>query len=249
MTTLSLITVTYYFSVQNLQAQTVVLKASKAQQNFQSLDNLILSTMGQPGSSSTIDLSDSGGTTKIQPTSNILVISVNDGSSINQTIFNSTVGQAIYELPTASSINMGFYLEGDSQTITNQSGASPSQLYIAPGAQGPELQLKFRPTVTYATAGIQNGQAANNIRIYIVNFNTSDSITLRGDLPLKISCTNTQLTTQTYQVFYQAESLAITSSMDGITGTVSIPISNTAQGAIINVETVISNVSLQRWIR
>ncbi len=248
-TTLSLITVTYYFCVQNLQAQTIVLKASTAQHNFQSLDNLILSMLGQPGSSNTIDLSDSGGIAKIQPTSNILVISVNDGSSIDQTIFNSTVGQVTYELPTAASINMGFYLEGDSRTITNQSGASPSQLYIASGSQGPEIQLRFRPTVTYATAGLQNGQAVNDVRVYIVNFNASESITLRGGLPLKISCISTQLTTQTYRVFYQAESLAITSQLGGTNGTVSVPISSTAQGAVINIETVISNVSIQRWIR
>jgi len=248
-TTLSLITVTYYFSVQNLQAQTIVLKASTAQRNFQSLDNIILSTLGQPGSSNTIDLSDSGGKTRIQPNNNNLVISVTDGSSIDQTIFNSTVGQVIYELPTSASIDMGFYLEGDSQTITNQSGASPSQLYIASGAQGPEINLRFRPTVTYVTAGLQNGQAVNDIRIYIVNFNTSIPLTLAGDLPLKISCINTQLTTQTYQVSYQAESLTITSQLDDTNGTVSIPISNTDQGAIINIETVISNVSIQRWIR
>jgi hypothetical protein len=248
-TTLSLVTVTYYFSVQNLQKQAIVLKASIAQQNFRSLDNLILSTLGQPGSSNTIDITDSGGTTKIQPSSNILTISLNDGSSIDQIIFNSTVGQVACELPTVASMNIGFYLEGDSQTITNQSGASPSQLYLASGAQGPEIQLKFRPTVTYSNGGLQNDQAVNDIRVYIVNFNTSDPITLRGDLPLKISCVNTQLTTQTYQVFYQLQSLAITSQLDGTNGTVSIPISNAPQGAIINVETVVSNISIQRWIR
>jgi len=247
-TTLGLITVTYYFSVQNLQSQSIALKASTAQQNFQSLDNLILSTIGQPGSSNTIDLSDSGGTANIQPTSNTLTISINDSASINQTIFNSTVGQVIYLLPTAGSMQMDFYSEGDSQTITNQSGASPSQLYITTGSQGPEIQLQFRPTVTYVAAGLQNGRAVNDIRIYIVNLNASVPLRLQGDLPLQISCKNTQLTCQTYQVSYQPKSLVITSQLNGADGSVSIPLSGTAQGSIINVETVISNVSIQRWI-
>jgi hypothetical protein len=240
--------VTYYFSVQNLQLQSLALKASTAQQNFVSLDNLVLSTMGQPGSSNTIDLSDCGGTTNIQPASNILTISVNDGLSIDQTVFNSTVGQVTYDLASLGSLDLGYYLEGDSQTITNQSGSSPSQLCIASTPQGPEIQLQYRPTVTYVADGYQNGQAVNDIRIYIVNLNSSDTVDLQGDLPLQISCTSTQLTTQTFQVSYQPENLAITSQLNGIDGSVSIPISSTAQGAVINIETVISNVSIQRCV-
>ena len=155
MSTLAIITVTYYFAVENINTQSEALKVSTAQQDFVSLDNVILSTLGQPGSSSTIDLSDSGGSTNIQPTSNILTINVTDNSSIDETIFNSSVGQVTYELPCSGSIDTGLYLEGDSQTITNQSGASPSQLYITNGLQGPEIQLQYRPTVTYATAGLK----------------------------------------------------------------------------------------------
>ena len=80
--TLGIITVTYYFAVENINTQSEALKVSTAQQDFISLDNDILSTLGQPGSSSTIDLSDSGGSTNIQPTSNILTINVTDNSSI-----------------------------------------------------------------------------------------------------------------------------------------------------------------------
>ncbi len=246
--TLGIITVTYYFAVENINTQSESLKVSTAQQNFVSLDNVILSTLGQPGSSSTIDLSDSGGSTNIQPTSNILTINVTDNSNIDETIFNSSVGQVAYELPCSGSIDTGLYLVGDSQTITNQSGASPSQLYITEGPQGPEIQLQYRPTVTYATAGLENGQAVNDIRIYIVNLNSSDPIALQGELPLQISCTSTQLTTETYHVPYQPENLAITSQLNGANGSVSIPISSTSDGAIIYIETVISNVSIERWV-
>ena len=103
--------------------------------------------------------------------------------------------------------------------------------------------------MTYAAAGLQNGQAVNDIRIYIVNLNSSSPIALRGDLPLQISCTNTQLTTETYQVSYQTENLVITSELNGVNGNVTIPISSTVEGSIIHVETVISNVSIERWIR
>lgn len=242
--TLGIITVTYYFAVENINTQSETLKVSTAQQDFISLDNDILSTLGQPGSSSTIVLSDSGGSTNI--TSNILTISVTDNSSIEQTIFNSSVGQITYELPCSGSIDTGLYLEGDSQTITNQSGASPSQLCITEGPQGPEIRLQYRPTVTYATAGLENGQNVTDIRIYIVTLNSSDPMPLYGELPLQISCTSTQLTTETYPVSYQPENLAITSQLNGANGSVSIPIS---KGSIIYIETVISNVSIERWIQ
>ena len=241
--TLGIISVTYYFSVENISTQSEALKVSTAQQNFVSLDNVILSTLGQPGSSATFDLSDSGGLTNIQPTNNTLTITVNDNSSIDDTIFNASVGQINYELPFSGSLGTGLYLEGDSQTITNQSGSSPSQLYITNGAQGPEIQLQYRPTVTYATAELENGQAVTNIRIYIVNLNSSDSIAVGGELPLQISCASTQLTTETYQVS-QPEDLVITSQLNGVNGSISIPISS----SIIYFETVVSNVSIERWI-
>ncbi|MGD0995229.1 MAG: hypothetical protein ABR909_06865 [Candidatus Bathyarchaeia archaeon] len=247
--TLGIITVTYYFAVENINTQSEALKVSTAQQDFISLDNDILSTLGQPGSSSTIDLSDSGGLTNI--TSNILTINVTDNSDIDETIFNSSVGQVTYELPCSGSIDTGFYLVGDSQTITNQSGASPSQLYITNGPQGPEIQLQYRPTVTYAAAGYEDGQAVYDVRIYIVNLNSSALIAWGGELPLQISCTSTQLTTETYNVPYQPEpvNLVISSQLNGASGSVSIPISSTHEGSIIYIEKVISNVSIERWIR
>jgi hypothetical protein len=247
--TLGIITVTYYFSVERLNTQSETLKVSTAKQNFLSLDDVILSTLWQPGSSATFDLTDSGGLTNIQPTSNVLTISINDNSSIEETIFTSSLGKVTYELPYSGSSETGLYLKGDSRTITNQSGSSLSQLCIANGVQHPEIQLRYRPTVSYATGGLENGKAVTEIRIYIVNLNSSDPIALQGELPLKISCTSTQLTTKTYEVSYQPENLAITSTLDGVNGSVSVPISSTPEGAIINIETVISNISIERWIR
>ena len=176
--TLSIVSFTYYFSVERVNSQGQTLKVSTAKQNLLSLDNEIISTLWQPGSSSTFDLIDSGGLTNIQPTSNVLTFSINDNSGIQETIFNTSVGKVTYELPYSSSSQTGLYLKGDSRTITNQSGSSTSQLCIANGAEHPEIQLQYRPTVSYATAGFENGKAVNNIRIYIVNLNSSAPISL-----------------------------------------------------------------------
>jgi hypothetical protein len=246
--TLAMISFTYYFAVEKVNAQGQILKVSSAKENMLSLDDSVLSTIGQPGSSSTFEIVDSGGLLRIQPTNDTLTLSINVTSSTEQTIFNSSIGNVIYELPYTPTAQTGLYLKGDSRTIICQTDSTISQLFIENGAEHPQINLQYRPTVTFATAGLENGKTVNNIRIYLVNLNTSASIASQGDLPLQISCTNTQLISQTYEV-PSSENLGMTSVLNGEIGKVSIPISSTAQGAIIHLETVISDVSMERCIR
>ena len=247
--TLSIVSVTYYFSVEKVNSQGQSLKVSTAKESLISLNNEIISTLGQPGSSTTFDLIDSGGLLKIQPTSNVLTLSINGNSEVQETIFNASIGKITYQLPYSSTSQTGLYLEGDSRTITNQSGSSTSQLCIANGAEHPEIQLQYRPTVTYSVAGLENGKAINNLRIYLVNLNSSAGISLQGQLPLQISCTNALLETKNYEVSNAFGKLALISVLNGVQGSVSVPISSTIQGSIIHLEIVISNISIQRWIR
>jgi hypothetical protein len=247
--TLSIVSFTYYFSVEKVNSQGQTLKVSTAKESLISLNNEIISTLGQPGSSTTYDLIDSGGLLKIQPTSNVLTLSINDGFDIEEIILSTSIGKITYQLPYSSTSQIGLYLEGDSRTITNQSGSSTSQLYIASGAEHQEIQLQYRPTVTYSVAGLENGKVINTVRIYVVNLNSSSEISLKGELPLKISCTNTLLELKNYEVSNDVVSLSITSVLNGVRSSVSVPISSTTEGAIIHLETVCSNVSIQRWIR
>jgi len=247
--TLSIVSFTYYFSVEKVNSQGQTLKVSTAKQSLLYLNDEIIATLWQPGSSSTFDLRDSGGLLKIQPNINVLTLSVNDSFTIQETIFNTAIGKITYQLPYSSSSETGLYLKGDSRTITNQSGSSTSQLSIANGAEHPEIQLQYRPTVTYVAAGLENGKPINNIRIYIVNLNSSSVIAQQGDLPLQISCVNTQLESRNYDVSYRVGSLTLTSILNDVRGSVSVPISSTSVGAIVHIETVVSNISIQRWIR
>jgi hypothetical protein len=247
--TLSIVSFTYYFSIEKVNSQGQTLKVSTAKQSILSLNDEIIATLGQPGSSSTFDLRDSGGLLKITPNINVLTLSVDDSSSIQETIFNTTIGKITYQLPYSGSSETGLYLIGDGRTITNQSGSSTSQLCIANGAEHPEIQLQYRPTVTYVAAGLENGKAINNIRIYIVNLNSSSVIAQQGDLPLQISCVNTQLDSRNYDVSYRVGSLTLSSILNDVRGSVSVPISSTSVGAIVHIETVVSNILIQRWIR
>ena len=97
--TLSIVSFTYYFSVGKVNSQGQTLKVSIAKESLISLNNEIISTLGQPGSSTTFDLIDSGGLLKIQPASNVLTLSINDSYDIEETILNTSIGKITYQLP------------------------------------------------------------------------------------------------------------------------------------------------------
>ena len=246
---LGIISITYYFAVEKVNTRSTALKISTAKQDMLSFDETLLAVLWQPSSARTFEFGDSGGEVNVQPSANTLIINVTDNSEVAATIFNEAIGQVMYELPYSETSDTGLFLKGDSRTITNQSGSVITQLSIRSGAEHPEILLRYRPTVSYTTAGVESDKAVNNVRIYVVNLNSSETIALFGKVPLKISCVATQITTTTYNLSYEPETLLLTSILDGVSGQVSIPISSTASGAIINVEIVLCNVTIQRWVR
>lgn len=246
--TLGLISVTYYFAVERVNAHSQTLKISSAKQDLIFLDENLVSVVWQPGSARTVWVSDSGGKLNVQPLANSLEISVTDNRDINETVFNETTGQLTYELPYSESPETGLFLKGDSRAIANNSGSSMTQLYIRSGAEHPEIALRYRPAVSSSTMGTEGNKIVNNIRIYVVNLNSSDSIALYGEVPLRISFESTQITTATFSLSYVPDALLVTSVLDGTSGQVSVPISGTAYGAIVNVEVVQCNIKVARSV-
>jgi hypothetical protein len=246
---LGVITITYYFAIERVNAGSQVLKVSMAKQNMNSLDDNVLSVLWQPGSSRTMEFSDSGGRLNVQPSSNSLVINITDNNEVADTLFNASVGQTIYELPYTESADTGLYLKGDSRVIVNQTGSAITQLYIRNGLKHPEILLCYRLVTSSTTSGIESNRTVNNLRIYVVNLNSSQNIGIMGQIPLRISCNNIENTVTTHNISYQPTALTVAASLDGIQGQVSIPISSTAYGAIINVELVVCTIKIERWVR
>jgi hypothetical protein len=246
-TMLGMISITYYFSVEKVNAQSQTLKVSTAKQDMTSFDDAIMSTLWQPGSARRIDFSDSGGTLKVQPAVNSLNINVTDGS-FSDNIFNGTIGQVAYELPYSHEIDTGFYLKGDSRPITNQSGAGLTQLSIVNGVPHPELILRYRPSASYTTIGTENNKPVNNVRVYVVNMNSSDTVTLMGKVPLKISSLTAQITTTTYDLPYTPDMLFLNSAIGDDSGQTSIPIQGSVDGVIIQLEVVQCIIQIQRVV-
>ncbi len=247
--TLGLISITYYFAVEKVNARSQALKVSTAKQVFLSLDETFMSIVWQPGSARTFEVVDSGGKLCVQPNATSLEISITDNQDLNETVFNQITGQITYQLPYSESPETGLFLKGDSRTITNQSGGLITQLCIRSGAEHPEILLRYRPALSYTVSGTEDDKPVNNLRLYVVNLNGSDPVDLYGELPLKISCASTQMTTATYNLVYGPENLVVTSVLGGTRGQVSVPILTNDNGAIINVETVVCNVNVERCLR
>ncbi len=247
-TTLGLISVTYYFSVEKVNAQSQSLKVATAKQDVSALDQKVMAVVAQVGAARTLEFADSGGRLKVQPSSNPLAISISDGLQVEAEIYNQTVGQVAYELPYVDTPDTGFYLKGDSRTITNQSGAVMSQLCVTNGLEHVELLLRYRPHVTVVSGGLEAGRTVNTLRVYVVNLNASDSVALYGKVPLRISCTSTHVTSLSYTLSYEAQTLTVASAFTDAVGSVVVPLSSTPTGAVINVEVVECNVSIARCI-
>jgi len=247
--TLGIVAFTYYFSVERVNAQGQILKVSTAKTNMLSLNDAIVETLWQSGASSTYCLTDSGGRLNVLPQNCTLTVTVNATSEIEAVIFAGEVGKVTYELPYQSSSETGLYLKGDERSVTNQSGASLSQVAIENGAEHPEITVRYRPSVTYVVSGEQDGKPVTDVRIYIANLNSSHPISLMGELPLQAVCQQTQLTTQDYQVSLDVEALTVSAVLDGKAGSVSIPIITSPSGGVVHLELVICNISIERWLR
>jgi hypothetical protein len=247
--TLFMVAITYSFAVERINAQGQDLKVSTAQGNMMALSEDLSSVLWQSGSSQTFDFTDSGGQLNVEPTANPLSISITDNKNISATIFDNSVGWIVYELPYSETADIGLFLSGDDRAILNQSGFSMTQMYIQNGAEHNEILLRYRPTVSSIVTGTQDNKTVNDVRIYVVDLNSSKLIELMGEVPLKITCESTESYVTPYPVPYRIKSLSVTASFGDIRGRVSVPINSTSYGAIVNIELVVCNVSVERWVR
>ncbi len=239
-----LISVTYCFAVIRINAEGESLKVSAAERGMLSLENSIMSVAWSPGSSEICYFEDYGGKIRIAPEEKRLIVNVT-GGSFSETVFNSSVGKVVYEL-NPSKMQTREFLKGDGRVIINQSSFPMAQLYVSPGSEFQEATLCYRPFASSAVAGSSGGKPVNNLRIYIINLNSSQSLTLTGEFRLRVTCVDVVSTSLSHDFSYQIESLTVKVNFDGVNGEVSLPISSNANGAIVEVETVTCNIKLQK---
>ena len=239
-----LITATYYFAINSLTANSQELKVSGVEQEMLSFEKVVKFVTWSPGTCQTFEFGDFGGTFKVMPTSKRLTLNLTDNSSFEQVFFTSSIGEIVYELPPSETQD-NMFLKGDSRVIMNESSATMTQVYIAQGNGHYEITLGYRPLASSTVTDSSSEKPTNNLRIYIINLNSSESVTRRGSLHLKATCINVTSSWLSYDFPNPITSLMVKADFDGSSGTVSLPISSGAQGALVNLETVICMVKIE----
>ncbi|MGQ9460121.1 MAG: hypothetical protein ACUVRA_02675 [Candidatus Bathyarchaeaceae archaeon] len=240
-----IISLTYYLAVSRINSKSQLLKVSAARQGMLYLEDSIASVAWSPGSSQVYSFDDCGGKLRVAPEAKSLLINLTD-NSFYDIVLNASVGKAVYELPPSEYPADNLFLKGDSRVVINQSRFTMTQLYVSHDAESPEITLCYRPLVSSTEVGSNGGKPVNSLRIYVISLNSSQNLTLQGNFYLEIVCLNVASSLRSYNFSYQINSLLVKVDFDGATGEVSLPISSSTEGALVNVEIITCDIRLQR---
>jgi len=241
-----IVSATYYVSVTKIQARGQLLNISVAKQNMLYFEDSIGFTKWAPGTSSVYHFEDSGGIFKTIPTTKSLLVNITDNDTFHTIAFNSSIGKAVYELPSAGMAVSTLYMKGDRRAILNQSMFTMAQLYLSPGTPSPELTLTYRPLATISETGFNQGKPINTIRLYIIKLNASTTLTAQGEFNIKSTCRNVTSNLQTYNFSYPINTIFVKATLDERSDQVILPVSSNTNGAFVKIEVIVCNVELER---
>lgn len=231
----------YYLATVRVGAQRGDLKFTAAEEKMLELGSSIDAVAWSPSSSEVISFSNYGGSLRVEPGSRRLIIEVGIGSS-TYTLLNITTGSAVYEMPSSKGSKSGSYLKGDSRTVVNRSTSIMSQIYIL-GDEGEELIVGYRPLVSSSIGGLVDGRRINNIRVYIINLNASEELSLSGEFHMGVRCEGVSSSLHTYNAS-SVSSVSVAATLEGVYGSVLVPVESGPGGVQIRVEAVVCSVRL-----
>lgn len=239
-----IISTTYYLAITRISAKGQALNFAGAKQAMVSLENDIEDVLWSPWASRAQYVDDFGGNFEIEPTAKPLIVNITDGT-FHEVIFNSSVGRSVYQLYYAEPGSSGSFLRGDSRVIINDNSLTLAQLQIVTGQTSQEIQLSYRPFASSTVTDLSGSKPVNSIRVYIVSMNSSENLTFPSSFYLKTRCQSVYSTTRSYNLSYSVSSVQVEAILDGVDGSVSLPISSNQSGAILVVEVLICNIQLQ----
>jgi len=234
---------TYYVAMSSVSTRSTRLSYAAAKQDMLALENTIRSVSWSSGSSMVKEFQGHGGEFETKPNDRRLIINVSVGST-SEIVFNSTIGYVRYELPASDRGEVGWYLQGDTNPIVNQSFLDMAQMYIRAGNNCQEIYLGYRPLAISFLDSSQNGQI-NVIRIFIINLNSSESLLFTGEFRLRIRCLNITSQTRSYNITDPVSHAAVRATVDGETGVVHLPLSSGDSFTLVRLEILVCNVKLE----
>jgi len=240
-------TVAYSYSLAQIENRKQDLNLNAAERKNLELETSISTTAWQPGAIRITSFSNYGGKLKIQPSGNNLQLNTTMNTTV-VTLFDSSTGRCIYELPSTVVGHYGRWFRGDERAITNQTASVQAQVSVGAGTEYQELNTRYRPTVSSSLGELTVGRRVNKIRIYIINLNSSTSLQSSGEFHIKAAVEDVTIVTQRYDLDASITSITLTADLAGVTDSVEIPITPGPSGSTVHYELVISSVKLTEVI-
>ncbi|MCW4052901.1 MAG: hypothetical protein NWE78_06825 [Candidatus Bathyarchaeota archaeon] len=240
-----IVSATFYISVVEIQARGKLLNIAVAKQNMIALEKSIGAAKWSPDTSIVCSFEDAGGIFLTHPIDKKLLINVTDGQ-FQELVFNDNVGRAIYQLPSTETSISTLYMTGDRRAIINQTEFTMSQMYLSSGELTPEVTLTYRPLATISETGFRNGKPVNTLRIYVISLNQSTDIMAQGSFRVKATCTEVISQLHTYNLTNTATNISVKATFDGRSDLVILPVSSNTNGALVQVETLLCRIKLER---
>lgn len=237
-------TVAYSYSLRQMASRKEDLKLIAAEEKALDLEEAISGVAWSPGGARTLVFSDYGGQLRVEPGSNHLQLNLTMGN-FTVTVFDSDTGRFVYELPSTVVSHFGWWLRGDVRSIVNQSSAYQAQMRIGTGDEHQELVAGYRPLVSSSVGDLVSGRRVNNIRIYVVNLNCSQSMHSGGEFYIRVACMNVSTGVHSNDLNSSVTTVEITADLNGVEGTVEVPLTLGPSGSAARVEVVVSSVRIE----
>jgi len=237
-------TIAYNYALAQIGSRKEDLKLVASEEKMLDLEEAISSVAWSPGASRAIAFSDYGGQFRVEPGESPLQINVTLGATTD-TVFDSDAGRFLYELPSTPAGRLGRWIRGDRRVIVNQSTAYMAQMSVEAGSEYEELTARYRPIVSSSLGEVSAGRRINNVRIYVVNLNSSEALDSGGEFHVKVSCTDVAIALDTYNESAAVTSMSVAASLSGVTRTITVPITVGASGSSVRVEVVVSDVKIE----
>ena len=237
-------TVAYTYSITQIGSRKEDLKLLAAEEKMLDLEEAVSSVAWSPGGARTLAFSDYGGQLRVEPAANHLRINVTMGATTD-TVFDGDTGRFVYELPSTRVGHYGSWLRGDQRSIVNRSAAYQAQMRVEIGDEHQELAAGYRPLVSSSMGNLVEDRRVNNVRIYVVNLNGSQSIESGGEFHVKVLCDSVSTKVHSYDMDSNVTTVNITAELGGSVGTVVVPLTVGASGSRVRVEVVVSGVEME----
>jgi hypothetical protein len=188
--------------------------------------------------------SDYGGLLRTEPSTNHLLINVTmDGSTY--TLFDNDTGQIIYELPSTVIGRYGIWIRGDDRSIVNHSASYQAQMSVDIGEEHEELITRYRPLLASSTGDLVSDRRINNVCMYIINLNNSKMFESEGEFHVKVAGYSVTTNVHSYDLDASVMEIEIKSVLNGIQGTIEVPLTTGSLGSTVKIEVVICTVKIE----